>query len=102
MRIDGQDTLALDQVLILGRAPQPRSPFEGARVVALHDAKVSANHLAVGSDNGQAWVMDLRSTNGSYVGSDGSWSRLPAGERVPLAAGERVRLGGRIVEVMQQ
>src|SRR5579883_966402 len=63
----------------LGRAPD--------NTIVLPDPSVSAHHAAVRQEQGQWWVEDLRSTNGTAVNE--SWLRGPS----PLYPGDVVRLG---------
>jgi pSer/pThr/pTyr-binding forkhead associated (FHA) protein len=57
---------------------------------------VSANHLAVGVEAGAPWVMDLSSTNGSWVDQDGRGPvRLEAMSRLALSPGATIRMGQR-------
>jgi diguanylate cyclase (GGDEF)-like protein len=53
----------------------------------LHDATVSRRHAVISIDAaGKAWIMDLGSTNGTYVD----------GERIPLQTPIRIKDGSRI------
>ena len=53
----------------------------------LHDATVSRRHAVISIDTaGKAWIMDLGSTNGTFVD----------GERVPLQTPIRIKDGSRI------
>src|SRR5208337_2808129 len=53
----------------------------------LHDATVSRRHAVISIDTaGKAWIMDLGSTNGTFVD----------GERVPLQTPVRIKDGSRI------
>ena len=63
----------------LGRAPD--------NTIVLPDPSVSAHHAAVRQQQGQWWVEDLRSTNGTAVNE--TWLRAPAA----LYPGDVVRLG---------
>ncbi len=63
----------------LGRAPD--------NTIVLPDPSVSAHHAAVRQEQGQWWVEDLGSTNGTAVNE--SWLRGAS----PLYPGDVVRLG---------
>jgi hypothetical protein len=63
----------------LGRAPD--------NTIVLPDASVSAHHAAVRQEQGQWWLEDLGSTNGTAV-NDG-WVRGPS----PLYPGDVLHLG---------
>jgi uncharacterized SAM-binding protein YcdF (DUF218 family) len=63
----------------LGRAPD--------NTIVLPDASVSAHHAAIRRQQGQWWVEDLRSTNGTAVND--SWVQGAS----PLQPGDLLRLG---------
>ncbi len=63
----------------LGRAPD--------NTIVLPDPSVSAHHAAIRQHQGQWWVEDLRSTNGTAVND--TWVTQPA----PVNPGDLVRLG---------
>jgi len=71
---------------ILGRSEQSDVQFS--------DTVVSSRHAAVVWEEGQWWLRDLGSKNGTYLGDD----RL--NDRIPLPVGEEVRLAfnGPVVE----
>jgi diguanylate cyclase (GGDEF)-like protein len=70
----------------LGRSPENSIPLASTTVSRRHAV------LEVAPD-GRAWLTDLRSTNGSFRNG----VRLDAGARVPVADGDRLRLGAGIV-----
>lgn len=99
---DGQ-RFAVTGTVVLGRDPRPKSTLSDATLVVVADQSVSANHLAVGVDPSGPWVMDLRSTNGSWVEQDGTPpQRLEPMARVPVSPGAVVRLGKRQMSVTAQ
>lgn len=55
----------------------------------LKDPGVSANHATIRFLNGQYWIIDDNSTNGTYI--DGE--RLKVGQRHPLESGQKIRFG---------
>lgn len=73
-----------------------RNPGNDCVIVA--DA-VSGAHARIGWDaeQGNFWVEDLHSTNGTWLGPD---HRLPAGTRYPLGEGQCFYLGDRHVALM--
>ncbi|MDE3074665.1 MAG: FHA domain-containing protein [Chloroflexota bacterium] len=75
---DGQ-TFDLWSSATLGRAPD--------NTVVLPDGTVSAHHAAIRHENGQWWLEDLRSTNGTSVNEQ--WLTQPA----VLFPGDVIRLG---------
>ncbi|WP_433179239.1 FHA domain-containing protein [Actinoallomurus sp. CA-150999] len=73
------------QELVLGRDPV-QSPVAGT--FSRFD-NVSRRHATIGIDgNGQAWVRDERSTNGTFIND----RRLQPGEQAPIRDGDSVRL----------
>jgi len=55
----------------------------------LKDPGVSANHATIRFLNGQYWIIDDNSTNGTYI--DGE--RLKVGQRHPLESAQKIRFG---------
>jgi pSer/pThr/pTyr-binding forkhead associated (FHA) protein len=54
--------------------------------------EVSRRHATIGADpDGTPWIRDEGSSNGTFVNGE----RIPAGEKVPLPPGARVRLGSK-------
>jgi hypothetical protein len=73
------------QELVLGRDPV-HSPVAGT---FSHFDNVSRRHATIGIDNnGQPWVRDERSTNGTFVND----RRLQPGEQTSLRDGDSLRL----------
>ena len=97
---DGQ-RIAVTGTLVLGRDPRPSATLGHAALVVVADQSVSANHLAIGLDAAGPWVMDLRSTNGSWVeqGGDGA-RRLEPMAKVAVSPGAVVRTGKRRMTVV--
>jgi hypothetical protein len=75
----GDQSFDLWSSATLGRAPD--------NTVVLADPSVSAHHAAVRQEQGQWWVDDLGSTNGTAVNEN--WLRGAA----PLYPGDVIRLG---------
>ena len=99
--LDDGRRIAVTSTLVLGRDPRPSATLADAAVVVVADHSVSANHLAVGLDAAGPWVMDLRSTNGSWVeqGGDGA-RRLEPMAKVAVSPGAVVRTGKRRMTVV--
>lgn len=68
--------------LVVGSDPRPGSNID----VLVAVTTVSRNHARLILDGGQVLVVDLGSTNGTFV----EGKRLMKGERVPLAVGQSV------------
>lgn len=99
--IDDGTRMPLEGTLILGRSPRASDALGPAGLVSLDgDRAVSANHLALGLEPSGPWVMDLRSTNGSWIEQDGRPAqRLEPMQRLPLSPGAVVRAGERRITV---
>ncbi len=92
---DGRRLAVWGQALI-GRAPVAAPGEEIAQLVAIDDParSVSTTHLALGVDDGGAWIVDRGSTNGTVVTlPDGQQILCVPWQRVKVAAGARVRFG---------
>ena len=97
--LDTGEQVQLTGTTILGRAPVQREGLSDARLVTVADPSVSANHLAIGTDNG-LWVMDLRSTNGSTLQQPGApVVPLKALSRVPVTRGAVIQVGQRTLRI---
>ncbi len=98
--LDSGETYEISGPIVVGRAPRQSASLGQAQLVVIADQSISANHLALGVDNGLPWVMDLSSTNGSWVEQDG---RLPVQldgmRRTPVSPGAVIKLGHRTVTV---
>jgi hypothetical protein len=83
--------LPLANEVVLGARPDRL----GSEDIVLPDNYVSARHTRLLWDGVSWWVEDLDSTNGTYV--DGR--RIEAGERVALAEGGQLQVGGVVFEL---
>lgn len=96
-----QERWTLDPAVVIGRNPNPQD--ERARIHPIADPLLSKTHLMMGVKDGEAWVIDLHSTNGvMVVAQPGSSSmRIVPGQRVPLPVGAVVTCGGQSIEIVQ-
>lgn len=69
-----------DEPLIIGRSRKC--------ALRLESSDISSEHARVGFENGQLWIEDLGSTNGTFIGSE-----RVAGRQV-FSVGEIVKIGG--------
>lgn len=98
--LDSGESYEIAGPIVLGRAPRQSASLGHAQLVVVEDRSISANHLALGVDNGSPWVMDLSSTNGSWVEQDGRGPvRLDGMRRTPVSPGAVVKIGHRTVTV---
>jgi len=77
----------------------------GANQVQLIDASISRDHAEIIEDNGDYFVIDLNSGNGTFLHG----KRIPANERVPLHDRDKIRvepftiefsIGGAVQEIV--
>ncbi|MCP2029996.1 hypothetical protein L1277_000060 [Okibacterium sp. HSC-33S16] len=88
--------LPLAQGLIVGRDPQHQDGYGVSALAPLHDVErsVSKTHAVLGVSEGRVWVIDLNSTNGTFlIAPDGSTTPCPPEVATPLIPGADIRFG---------
>ena len=92
----------MSEPILLGRNPDA-ADHPGARPVAVADASrsLSKTHMLVRPVDGGLEIVDWHSTNGSALISDGVERALAPGMPVQAVAGDRIRLGDRLAEVIR-
>jgi len=105
-RLDTGEIIPITRHGALGRDPVSPTGDPSDILIALtgDTLSVSKTHLEFGVDatsgSGAVWVSDRGSTNGSaIVRGDGAEYVLDPGERITLVAGDRVRVGTRMLAV---
>ncbi len=98
--LDSGERLTLDTALILGRAPsapadQPAEVYRWADM----SRTLSKSHVRLEWDGRQVWVVDLGSTNGTFVRGDGSSTPLLPLQRTPVPTGVVLEIGDRTLTV---
>lgn len=101
--LDDQTELSTTEVTLLGRNPIGDAISDLGPTVALPvadpDMAISKTHVAVGVADGQWWVMDLRSTNGTQlVAADGTVTKIDPGAKTVVPAGASVRFGSHLIK----
>ncbi|MAT04025.1 MAG: hypothetical protein CL424_03155 [Acidimicrobiaceae bacterium] len=90
---------AIDRTLVLGRSPTRRDgeTEQGTRLVRLDCPQVSSRHLAATADGDGVTLVDLGSSNGSFVltTGDGRLVQLEPGVPHRVGAGTIVQIGTR-------
>ncbi len=100
--LDDGRHIEVQDLVLLGRNPQPRAGEEDAQLIKVADETrtVSKSHLALGVDGNGMYVMDRGSTNGSTVTTqDGESQRCPPGDLVAVHPGAVVSFGDHWLEV---
>lgn len=95
LRILGNELIPLGGPVVIGRHPGAAglNLSEPARLVTIAEPHISANHLALFVEDGQAYARDLGSRNGSALRRQGGEPlRLPE-RSIPLQAGDVLDLG---------
>ncbi|KFI63895.1 transRDD family protein [Bifidobacterium cuniculi] len=85
--------LSVPSTLVLGRKPSAQRPGDIPIAVPDTTGTVSRNHARLELLDGQWWITDLGSTNGTRIIDGGEERALAAKVRTPLSAGSRLSLG---------
>lgn len=103
---DDGSTFALDGDLVIGRDPAAHDDVRAglARPMVLSDdtLSMSRRHARILLEDWTAYVTDLGSSNGTWVSRDDAgqeWSNVAPTQMVALQPGDRLRMGGRVVQV---
>lgn len=93
--------------ITLGGKVVQEVPLEGELLVGrssscdltIDDGQMSGRHLRISPDGDEAQVVDLGSTNGTFL--DGSADRLPANEPVSFSRGAKLTVGSAVIELVE-
>lgn len=99
---DSGESLVVDGPVLVGRRPEPRPGEDVRHLVALAsgDMSLSKTHAALHvAADGVLVALDRGSTNGTLLVREGVTRELPVGRPTTLLAGDRVRLGDRLLTV---
>lgn len=103
LRLDDATRLDLTNSVVIGRDPLLPPDLATATPLAMTDPtmQLSKTHVALGSDPGGVWVVDLYSTNGVSITPPqaAGAAPVPPGQLVVAAPGARIGFGGRWAEV---
>ena len=104
--VDDGSTFSLHQDMIIGREPTSHDDVLAgtASPMILTDDTVSMSrkHARVALVDWAVTIIDLNSSNGTWLsraGVEPNWSKLEAGSPHELVSGDRLRIGGRIIQV---
>lgn len=104
VRLDDGRDLPVTGLVLIGRAPSPRSDESGAVLIPAGEPgkTVSKTHLALGVDQRGMYVVDRGSTNGTaLMSSKGELDPCPAHQQVRLHEGQVVSFGERQLQVLR-
>jgi len=104
--VDDGTTYSLNEDLVIGREPtsDPDVIAGTASPMILTDdtLSLSRKHARIVLDDWLVGVQDLNSSNGTYLSRSGqseSWTKIAPGTTMALEPGDRIRVGGRIIQV---
>ena len=90
------ESVVMSRSALVGRMPQPVEGEEFEHLIVVHDPgrSVSKTHLELGVDQGQLWMKDRGSGNGSIVREPGFVPRrAQPGTRYDIVRGTRIDMG---------
>ncbi|WP_159813143.1 FHA domain-containing protein [Actinomyces sp. zg328] len=93
--LTGGQAIALNDIALVGRAPENISRYNAAEAIRLADSSrtVSKTHACIVPMANGAWISDLHSTNGTRVIMDGVLTRLLPDVPVPVLPGTTIYFG---------
>ena len=104
--VDDGTTYSLNEDLIIGREPTSHADVERglATPMILSDESLalSRQHARIVLDDWTVSLVDLLSSNGTFLSradQDGGWAQLEKGGTIELLPGDRIRIGGRTIQV---
>ena len=104
--VDDGTTFSIDSDLVIGRDPAShvdvRAGAAGAMVLVDDTLALSRQHARIVLDDWAVHVADLGSSNGTWLNrgpNPQEWMSVEAGSTVPLEPGDRVKVGGRVIQV---
>lgn len=104
--VDDGTTYSLSEDLVIGREPTSHDDVVAgtASPMILTDdtLSLSRQHARIVLDDWSVFVQDLGSSNGTFMSRAGqaeNWVRVEPASTTPLEPGDRLRVGGRIIQV---
>lgn len=104
--VDDGTTYSLDHDIIVGREPGKHPDvLDGIAVpLPLTDSSLSLSrrHARIILDEWSVGVIDLGSSNGTWINRNPNsedWQPVPSDEAVAVAPGDRLRVGGRVIQL---
>ncbi len=104
--VDDGTTYSLNQDLVIGREPTSHEDViagTASPMILTDDTlSLSRRHARIVLDDWSVAVQDLNSSNGTYMSRSGqteAWAKVESGSTTSLEPGDRLRVGGRIIQV---
>ena len=104
--VDDGTTFSIDSDLVIGRDPAShvdvRAGAAGAMVLVDDTLALSRQHARIVLDDWAVHVADLGSSNGTWLNrgpNPQEWMSVETGTTVPLEPGDRIKVGGRVIQV---
>lgn len=104
--VDDGTTYSLNEDLVIGREPTSHDDViagTASPMILTDDTlSLSRKHARIVLDEWSVAVQDLNSSNGTYMSRSGqgeTWARIESGSTTSLEPGDRLRVGGRIIQV---
>ncbi len=104
--VDDGSTFSINNDLVIGRDPAShvdvRGGTAGAMVLVDDTLALSRQHARIILDDWSVYVADLNSSNGTWLNrgpNPQEWMAVDAGTTVPLQPGDRIKVGGRVIQI---
>ena len=104
--VDDGTTYSLNQDLVIGREPTSHEDVltgTATPMILTDDTlSLSRKHARIVLDDWSVAAQDLNSSNGTYLsraGQSENWLKITSGATMALEPGDRLRVGGRIIQV---
>jgi len=104
--VDDGTTYSLSEDLVIGREPTSHKEVTAGRaqpmILTDDTLSLSRKHAHIWLDDWSVFAQDLGSSNGTYLSRPGQnepWFKLDPSSSIALEPGDRLRVGGRIIQV---
>lgn len=103
--LDDGTTHSIDTDMIVGREPQFHAAVVAGQVepviVLDQELNLSREHFSIRLDGWDVMVMDLNSSNGTYLMRHNTpvWEQISATHETAVSAGDRLRAGARVFQI---
>ncbi len=104
--VDDGTTYSLNQDLVIGREPTSHDDVIAGTATPMiltdDSLSLSRKHARIVLAGWSVAVQDLGSSNGTYISRHGQaevWNKIESGATVPLEPRDRLRIGGRVIQV---